>query len=146
MTQHRPIDDESIDAQLAVALLQAVAPATPPAGLRPRVLERVRADVWRPAPAMAGIEVRTLHHDAAAGMVSFLLRAQPGASLPAHVHHADEECVVLEGEFTLGEHTLRAGDFELGRKGERHPVAMTATGVTVYLRGAVEDYPFAVAA
>jgi quercetin dioxygenase-like cupin family protein len=140
------MDDERIDAALDAALLQALAPVAPPAGLRARVLGRVRADAWRPAPDMAGIEVRTLHHDAVAGMVSFLLRAHPGANLPAHVHHADEECIVLEGEFTLGEHTLRAGDFELGRKGERHPVAMTATGVTVYLRGAVEDYPFAVAA
>jgi len=65
--------------------------------------------------------------------------------MPAHVHHAMEECLVLEGEFTLGERTLYPGDFELGHTGEQHPAATTRTGVLVYLRGAVEDYPFAVA-
>ena len=65
------------------------------------------------------------------------------SSTTAHVHHAVEECLVLEGEFMLGAHTLRAGDFELGRLGEEHPPATTRTGVLVYLRGAAQDYPFA---
>ena len=87
--------------------------------------------------------MKTLYYDEAQGMVSFLLRAQPGACMPAHRHHAVEECLVLQGEFRLGEKLLRAGDFELGRPGEEHPEATTHTGVLVYLRGAAEDYPFA---
>jgi quercetin dioxygenase-like cupin family protein len=33
----------------------------------------------------------------------------PGASLPAHDHPADEECLVLEGEVMLGDIVGRAG-------------------------------------
>jgi anti-sigma factor ChrR (cupin superfamily) len=115
------------------------------------VLERVRAvtsairraaeGTWQ--PVMPGIEVKTLFHDAAACTVSFLLRAQPNASLPAHRHTASEECVVLEGEFTLGDATLRAGDYLFAASGTDHPAATTRTGVLVYLRGSVADYPFA---
>ena len=76
-------------------------------------------------------------------MVSFLLRAQPGANLPAHGHRAYEECLILEGEFALGGLMLRAGDFVIGHPGEEHPVASTRSGVLVYLRGAADDYPYA---
>jgi anti-sigma factor ChrR (cupin superfamily) len=134
-------------------LLEATTPVAPPAPLRARVLgcvhaaattgvmSRAAAGAWK--SVLPGVEVKTLFHDESQRCVSFLLRAQPGASLPAHRHRAYEECLVLQGEFTMGERTLRAGDFELGRPGEDHPVATTQTGVLVYLRGAAEDYPFA---
>lgn len=150
---HDPAD-ETIDSTVLNRLLEAVAPETPPANLRDRVLGRVRASetmtahtlhtatgTWK--PVIPGIEVKTLLHDTQARMVSFLLRAQPGASLPAHGHRAYEECLVLEGEFSMGDLTLRAGDFVAGHPGEEHPIGTTRTGVLVYLRGAVEDYPFA---
>jgi anti-sigma factor ChrR (cupin superfamily) len=138
----RPTDDR-LDPALEAALLEAAAPIAPPTPLRARVLDRVRAEaIWKQVEP--GLEVRTLFYDGRAGLVSFLLRAQPGAIMPGHTHHAVEECLVLEGEFILGERSLRAGDFELGQIGEQHPDATTRTGVLVYLRGAVEDYPFAV--
>ncbi len=158
MSLHRPphenVNEAVLDASLEQALLEAVAPVTPPADLRAQVLGRVHATAattgilsraaagaWK--SVQPGIDVRTLFYDETQRTVSFLLRAEPGATLPAHVHHAYEECLVLQGEFTLGEVTLRAGDFELGRPGEEHPAAITHTGVLVYLRGAGEDYPFA---
>ncbi len=150
---HYPAD-EAMDPAVLDRLLEAVAPETPPPGLREKVLARVhtaatmavhtlRASEGAWKPVIPGIEVKTLLYDAQAHTVSFLLRAQPGASLPAHGHRAYEECVVLEGEFTMGGLTLRAGDFQAGYPGEEHPVATTRTGVLVYLRGAADDYPFA---
>ena len=154
---HRTGDDpmlEPIDPAVLERLLEAVAPETPPANLRAQVLTRVRATAtmathtlragdgaWK--SVLSGVEVKTLCYDTHARMVSFLLRAQPGASLPAHGHRAFEECLILEGEFTLGDVTLRAGDFVTGHPGEEHPVATTRTGVLVYLRGAADDYPYA---
>src|SRR5688572_6986838 len=132
-----PKDEDRLSIELEAALALSLTPVTPPEGLRARVLSKVAADTWKQVgPDM---QVRTLYYDEAARMVSFLLRAQPGASMPAHVHHAMEECLVLEGEFALGDRTLRAGDFELGRVGQEHPAASTRTGVLVYLRGAAED-------
>jgi anti-sigma factor ChrR (cupin superfamily) len=153
---HRPDKpaDQVMDPAVLDRLLEAVAPETPPAGLRAKVLERARTaatltahtlrageGAWK--PVLPGIEVKTLFYDAPARMVSFLLRAQAGASLPAHGHRTCEECLVLEGEFTMGDLTLHAGDFVTGHPGEAHPPATTRTGVLVYLRGAVDDYPFA---
>ncbi len=147
MKSRRPPFDDRLAPDVDDALLGAVAPVAPPSALRARVLERVRLDAdveesdWRfVAP---GMKVKTLFQDKTAGMVSFLLRADAGASMPPHVHHAFEECLVLEGEFILGDRVLQPGDFELGRPGEQHPMSSTRTGVLVYLRGAMEDYPFA---
>lgn len=125
---------------------------TPPPGLRAKVLERIRSQPpasefltlrqqhgWKSlAP---GIEVKLLFLDKAAGLKSFLLRAAPGISMPEHHHEADEECLVLEGEFTIDGVTLRAGDYQLAAKGTRHGVSSTATGVVVYLRASIADYP-----
>lgn len=155
MSQRRnDVSDDTLDPAVLGELLGAVAPEAPPPTLRTNLLARARgltaiqAHTVRGAEGewktvIPGIEVKTLLYDAGGGMVSFLLRAQPGAQLPAHGHRAYEECLVLEGEFTMGDHVLRAGDFQAGHPGEQHPVATTRTGTLVYLRGSVDDYPFA---
>jgi anti-sigma factor ChrR (cupin superfamily) len=154
MSQRRDNADGLFDPALLADLLGAIAPEKPATTLRADVLARiraqttlqahaVRADAGRWRTVLPGIEVKTLLYDAAGGTVSFLLRAQPGARLPAHGHRMYEECLVLEGEFTMGDVTLHAGDFQTGHPGEMHPVAHTRTGVLVYLRGSADDYPFA---
>lgn len=147
-------EQDSLDPDVLAALLEAGSPMPPPPGLRGKVLDRARRagrmdatvvrageGAWRTVDE--GIEVKTLLYDRAADSVTFLLRAAPGASLPGHAHHAVEECLVLEGEFIIGDVTLRAGDFQYGNQGEAHPRAYTETGVLVYLRGSALDYPFA---
>ncbi len=153
MSERRNIADEPvIDPQMLDALLEAVAPLAPPAGLRAQVLERIHRTVghsdfitfpghtgwveWFP-----GVEIKRLSVDELAGSKSFLLRAQAGVSLPEHGHHGLEECMVLEGEFTIGEMTLHAGDYHAAAAGSTHDVSSTRTGVTVYLRAAIADYP-----
>jgi anti-sigma factor ChrR (cupin superfamily) len=144
-------NDDTLDPEVLSALLEAVPPEAPPARLRARVLERartaalpdfitVRAGVpWRElAP---GIEYKLLVYDEQAGAKSFLLRAAAGARLPAHDHGGFEECLVLEGEFELGDLRLRAGDFHAANVGAPHGPAYTATGTLVYLRAALADYP-----
>ncbi len=138
--------------ELAAAMLESIAPVTPPPGLRARVLERAHdrpgivdfktlrdAEGWR---VMApGVEYKLLAYDTTADSKSFLLRARPGIALPAHAHHGDEECVVLEGEFSMDDLTLRAGDFHFAPRGTHHPDAISTSGVLVYLRSCLRDYP-----
>ena len=153
MNQRDDDTDPTLDDAVLAELLNGIAPEAPPRALRARVLDRAHKAALPPYTLRAaegpwkavqpGIEVKPLAYDAATRMVSFLLRAQPGASLPAHGHHAFEECLVLEGEFVMGDLTLRAGDFHAATVGIEHPAATTPTGVLVYLRGAAEDYPFA---
>ncbi len=134
------------------AMLEALTPITPPTELRARVLARVAragavtdfrtlrdTDGWRVlAP---GLEYKLLAYNEQADNKSFLLRAAPGSEFPAHAHAGDEECIVLEGEFTMGELTLHAGDFHFAPRGSHHPNAHTRSGALVYLSASARDYP-----
>ena len=144
-------DEQSIDPVLLEKLLEASAPISPPSSLRERVMARVRADrenyvtahsdrlPWRSlAP---GVEFKLLQFDTATLRKSFLLRAIPGTRLPGHAHRCFEECLVLEGEFSIGPIHLRTGDFHGASEHVQHDEAYTETGVLVYLRAHIEDYP-----
>jgi quercetin dioxygenase-like cupin family protein len=129
------------------ALLDAIAPIAPQperaAALRERLVRLVREaeprfvtvrasdGTWLPlAPNVA---VKVLDDDGT--MQAFLLRLDPGATLPAHDHPgSDELCVVLEGTVRLGDVEVSAGDYHLAPAGSRHGVVKTATGALLFLR------------
>lgn len=147
-----PGDDLETDEALMDELMQALEPIEPPAeradALRAKVLNQVkqesgnrlddlltvRADegIW--IPVGRGVRMKQLHVDKHNRTRSFLLRLEPGASLPAHQHLADEECIVLEGEARLGEVTVRAGDYHLAPRGVPHGVVSSDTGALLFLR------------
>jgi anti-sigma factor ChrR (cupin superfamily) len=125
----------------------AVAPARV-RDIRRRVMERV-ADVdpshitidqeqggWRPFGD--GVAMKVLRqHD---GVLSYLLRLQPGACLPPHRHPLDEECVVLEGRLRVGSQVeIGPGGYHLAHRGALHATIHTDTGATIFLRGAIPD-------
>lgn len=154
MSQHER-NDEPLPVVITDMMLEALAPITPPAALRARVLARVAqtgtvpdfrtlrdTDGWRVlAP---GLEYKLLAYNESADSKSFLLRAAPGSEFPAHAHEGDEECIVLEGEFTMGDLTLHAGDFHFAARGSHHPNAHTRNGALVYLSASARDYPLVV--
>jgi len=76
------------------------------------------AQGWR--ELIPGIEFKRLCVDEQAGTKSFLLRARAGMSLPEHTHQGYEECLVLEGEFSMGDLTLHAGDYHAAAAGTTH--------------------------
>ena len=141
-----------IDHDVLNALLAATTPIAPPATLRAQVLARIQTP-QRPVEfktlrydadwevLQPGLSFKRLIVDEIAGTKSFLLRALPGSKMTGHGHHGAEECIVLSGEFLMGELTLRTGDFHLATVGSIHPVAYTSTGVTLYIRASIEDYP-----
>ena len=90
---------------------------------------------------LQGIEIKVLH--ASQGTLSYLLRLQPGAVLPAHRHPQDEECVVLQGELRIGDAlVVTAGAYHLAQAGAFHANITTKTGALIFLRGAepvIED-------
>lgn len=123
-------DDEALIArvrQRVSAAIRAQAPG-PPAHHTVRAADAGWQEV---APGVARKMLWT-----APGAESCLLRLAPGASVPAHAHPADEECVVLEGSLCIGELVLQAGDFHVAPGGSSHAATTTATGAVVYLRGA----------
>lgn len=85
------------------------------------------------------VSMKILHRDTQG--VSFFLRLEPGAELPPHIHHADEECLVVEGELRLGEGILlRAGDYHFAPRGLPHATARSTCGATLFLRSARPAY------
>jgi quercetin dioxygenase-like cupin family protein len=139
-----------LDADIIEALTaeQAAEPLAPEAAARikHRVLERIAqaqaghltvqpgAAGWKPFDR--GVEIKVLHHNG--GVMSYLLRLAPGASLAAHRHPQDEECVVLEGSVQIGHDlVLSAGGFHLAHKDALHAKITSVGGATIFLRGAV---------
>lgn len=87
-------------------------------------------------PWLEGVALKVLREDG--GVMSYLLRLEPGASLPPHRHPQDEECVVLEGRLRVGTSVeIGPGSYHLAPAGALHATIGTATGATIFLRGAV---------
>jgi hypothetical protein len=148
----RPDPDAPLDGELAALIAGALEPEPHDAGaidrVKQKLLRRIAAEStdrhlteppgeagWQPFGD--GLSIKVLHEDA--GVMSYLLRLAPGASLPAHRHPVDEECVVLEGEVQIGALRLGPGGFHLGRRNVLHDVLRSADGAVIFLRGAVPE-------
>ena len=67
-----------------------------------------------------GCEVKTLLFDPATGLVTALMRLEPGAILPDHEHVKIEQTYVLEGTLVCPEGECHAGQFVWRPAGSRH--------------------------
>ena len=115
--------------RLRSRMLQRIAAASTPA----HIALPAEAGTWR--PFLPGIERKVLHVHGE--VMSYLLRYQPGAVLPAHHHPLDEECIVLEGDLCIGpDLVLGPGGFHLALAGQPHESSTSRHGNVIYLRGA----------
>jgi anti-sigma factor ChrR (cupin superfamily) len=150
--RHEPALDDESAGLVAAALAPLPADPAADARIKRRLLQRIATastdrhltlqpqdGAWQPFGA--GIQMKVLHE--AEGVMSYLLRFEPGASLPPHRHPIDEECMVLEGEVVIGELRVRAGGFHLGRKDVLHDRLSSDTGALIFLRGAVPEIALA---
>jgi len=148
------INEIVIDPEIESEMMEAMTPVAPPPQLRAKILDRISApqraaasdlitirkkEAWN--ELSPGVEYKVLTIDEQADSKSFLLRAESGACLPAHAHHGHEECLVLEGSFNIGDLTLSAGDFHYAKSGTNHEESSTHTGVVVFLKTSIQDYP-----
>lgn len=85
-----------------------------------------------------GVAIKVLREHA--GVLSYLLRLEPGAVLPPHRHPHDEECLVLEGHVQVGSKiVVGPGGYHLAHGGALHATIRSTSGATIFLRGAVPD-------
>ncbi|MBS0484072.1 MAG: cupin domain-containing protein [Proteobacteria bacterium] len=130
------------------ALLAGLEPAQPSdqqrAKIRARLFQRihasaaaesaritVRSDQGRWRKILPGVRAKLLDQNNRV----FLLDIEPGASLPMHRHHEDEECIVLRGSASLGALKVSSGDYHMARAGSRHGKISSESGALLYLRG-----------
>lgn len=133
------------------------APArTPPLALRARLLERIEADKAKPPPPpgitfvppdesaweptdIDGVMLRILSREAGSDKVTALFRMAPNTSYPRHRHSSVEECYVLEGDLRVGDHVMRAGEFQRAEEGTVHERQSTENGCLLLVIGSTSD-------
>ena len=81
------------------------------------------------------IKMKVLRREADGSSMSYLLKLEPGAFLVPHRHHIDEECVVLEGEVTIGEDRVGPGTWHLAPRGMVHQPIRSEHGAILFIRG-----------
>ena len=103
----------------------------------PTVTIRQGEGAW--VEIMAGVQKKSLVRDEARGEESYLLQIAPGTTVPLHGHEKIEECLVMSGDFVIGDIRLGAGDFHAAMPGSQHPNASTEGGAVLYIRGEIRD-------
>lgn len=150
MTDALTIEDLAL---LDAIALDTIEPVEPPAFVRARVLDLVRATpqdhgttiirntegTWRRTP-LPGIDFKKLSSNHERNTVTLLMRFAPGAVLPAHVNHGKEDAFIISGSCTLGGLPASAGDFQHIDEGVLHPEIVSMEGCVVLLVVDYADY------
>jgi hypothetical protein len=145
-----------VSAEIAVSA--AFPPVAAPAALKGRVLAAIapepRAAVpgpslgairagegkWKPS-GVPGITYKRLYSDKTSGLVTVLVRMEPGSVYPAHRHTGVEQCLVLEGDLIHDDHVYGPGDFTWAEAGSLDPELHTKTGNLLLIVGPREKAP-----
>jgi quercetin dioxygenase-like cupin family protein len=133
-------------------------PATPPAGLRGKVLAAIQPKLpgllhgapdlvilrsedmeWQPHPTAAGLRVKPLFVDRKRGYLTTLLKMEAGAVYPAHVHEDVEEIYVLDGEVELQGTPMGPGDYCRAEPGSRHNIGYSKTEALLLVLSSARD-------
>lgn len=145
-------DVEPLTPEEEKTLAGAVRPAEMGTQQREEVRARILRRVREPAPADTYTvrsaegkwtrvgplsEIKLVRRDWPNNNQSMLVRLTAGAEVATHSHTQEEECVVLEGELTIGEHVFRAGDVHIARPGATHVGMRTRTGCLLYIRSEI---------
>lgn len=138
-------------AQLAVLLAQSVPAVPPPAHLRTRLLAQIAPDVaaytqraeesvWEPLP-VPGLSRRILFADRTRNTITFLLKAEPNATIPVHHHSGPEEFLLLEGDLIAPDgRRLVPGDYQRSDGHTNHGLQRTLEGCIALLIAAYTDH------
>ncbi len=102
------------------------------------VIQRRHEGAWE-ATGVEGVEVKRLFADAARGYVTMLVRMAAGSSYPSHRHAGYEECYVLQGDLSVGETALHAGDYQRAEGGSVHMVQSTKDGCLLFIVSSQHD-------
>jgi anti-sigma factor ChrR (cupin superfamily) len=124
-----------------VAFALSLEPVAPSANLRARVMEQlspkpkhlVLREEGEFLPVLKGVAVKRLRLDETSE--TSLWRLDPGAAIPAHTHHLDEECLIVSGAVQYAGRTLVMGDYLGALKGEHQDVISTIDGALLLIRG-----------
>ena len=91
-----------------------------------------RPKAW---PTLApGVTGMVLHYDHLVGSMVYIARMEPGARCPTADQGSPEDCLLVSGDFSLGDVTLRAGDNHHAPRSVIHSGGCTETGAVMLIR------------
>lgn len=93
---------------------------------------------WEPT-SVVGVSSRALFVDVENDRATMLFKIEPGASYPAHRHHGQEECFVLQGDLRIGAVTMVEGDYQFAAAGSEHPEQSTTGGCVLLISTSLSD-------
>ena len=147
-------DNLAINSELAAAMGGAIKPYELSQHRRDSIKSKIMKQIQEPAPegtltiryttdtwfkVAPLIEKKVLYFDDLTRRETSLWRLHPGAEFPAHGHAGVEECTVLEGDVTFGNHLLRKGDFHLAAAGVEHQASFSQSGALLLITAPEED-------
>ena len=139
----------------AAMIAESLDPLEPPPQLKKRLFERIESTAaphpdpptlgavrseegkWKPA-GVPGVTYKKLYFDRPAGLVTKLVRMEPGTVYPAHRHSRTEQCLVLEGDLIHDDHAYHPGDFTWAQAGSIDPMLRTEHGNLLLIISGVE--------
>jgi anti-sigma factor ChrR (cupin superfamily) len=148
MTELLPKEDVLL---LDEIVAETIVPVAPPPALKSRLMSLVR-DIpqnsrtvraheghWTQTP-MTGVKVKLLTIDKSRGTATVMIDMAPGAALPEHGHHGDEQTFVISGACRIGGVSLEKGDFHHVSGDARHGRVVSDDGCVLLLVVDEEDY------
>jgi anti-sigma factor ChrR (cupin superfamily) len=120
-------------ARLAQENNSAQSAASPALNQALKEIFHVRADEGKWRQFSEGVEAKILFNDKARGSVSTLLKLQPGAEIVRHRHVGIEECLVLQGDFHIGDEEYSPGDYQCALPGSIHERVFSKNGALVLI-------------
>lgn len=130
----------------------------PPAGLRQRLLDKVKESKHRPGIVLErdglliaragemewrrvfpGVSTKRISRDARTRYHTLLMRIDPGASYPEHRHHGVEELYLLSGDLHVAGERMRAGDYCRAEPETVHLEARSEGGCVMLVRASMDD-------
>ena len=81
-----------------------------------------------------GVDGMVLHYDHLVGSMVYIVCMEPGARCPSATSGSPEECLMVSGELSLGDVTLRAGDDHHAPNSVIHSGGYTEGGAVILIR------------
>ena len=136
-------------------LLYDAAPLQVPAGLEGRLFAKikkekrkkntddgflyVRNDEGEWVEIMNGVKIKNLYRNPERNYATLLVKMDPGATFPDHVHTDTEECYVIEGDLKMGGRVFEKGDYIRAEAHSTHESISTENGCFLLIAASEEN-------
>lgn len=127
------VPDESQKKSMKLRLMQKIHPGDGDVN----AIQTVRADEGDWIDIAPLVKMKVLHRDNINNSQTSLLKLEAGAYIPPHPHPVEEECLMLQGEITFNNHSLREGDYEFVAAGTDHGELTSESGALLMLRSEI---------